>query len=278
MGKILWDLENKKNGFVNIKIGFRKLKSINFKRYKSFECIGEQQDDEGNKYETLQINYVPENLVPIIKQIFLQNDEDKILNVFQQLESLLEPNKEPSEVRLRGHIAEILFLLFLEKNNIDWTAYYVSEDNVFDLQTENYNIDIKSFTPDKSSIIVNDKQLLPSDKKKTIFICIELQITKNKKNILELIKSLKYTNSAVEKIKNEWANSNSSLLKITVDETNPICYLPGDCLPFIRIEPHKSFISADFKLSITFAKDNKINDYHFTSLEDLAKKLSCTKK
>lgn len=249
------------------------------KKFENIEYLGVKKSDNV-EYHVFQMRNVNDTFIRnLIENIFEKLKSEKtvtLIDVFKNIYTIFKYNRIPDkEKELRGDLAEILFLKLLEKNNIDWTKYYISDKNEFDIQTPSINIEIKSYNNSKKNITTSLKQLIPGDCKNRYFIIVEIENTTNKKNILQLITSLKYKNNVTAEIEEKWNLYGLDFLnKITADENNKICYLNNNLLPHVEITPNKCFVNAKFELNVSFALDNSINDLKFSSFDDLDNKLN----
>ncbi|MDR2567822.1 MAG: hypothetical protein LBC44_00755 [Mycoplasmataceae bacterium] len=245
--------------------------------FENFEYIGKKRTVDGESFFVYQMKnikdeYIKEFITGILENIERNQNGVSISQIFKKVEDTFKYGRLPvEEEKLRGDLGEILFLHFLEKNGVNWESYYAAnENNLFDIQTNTMNIEIKSFCSTKKTIKTSWNQLIPGDNKERFYIVIEIQKSRNEKNIKELLDSLKYQNESTQLMRDYWEKFPSDFLNsMTGDETNKICFLKNSILPKISITPTACFVNAHIELNISSALDTPLNDVSFSSMEEL---------
>lgn len=164
---------------------------------------------------------------------------------------------------LIGDIGEIVFILKLQKMNIDYQkCYHVDEHSLYDFTFNKNYVDVKTTSEGKKIINMSRRQI-ENCKKLWLFVC-EINKMQGKSNIIDLLKMIKNKNKIIcDKLK-YWqskldSNKRELILSWTVDLDKVKCYLiDNEVLPEIKIKKEGGLVDIFLKLSTTNCKKQSI--------------------
>ena len=162
---------------------------------------------EVHKIEFQNINPMMYELITkyIFKFITNLNNDYTICEIFSEINDYLSCVSEHKKLvkKLLGDIAEILFILLLKNNKIDYKFFYQKTANsLYDFYFNNFCIDVKAISPSKKIIKTSYRQI--SIVPEIYFYCFEINKLQNGKNILALLNEISDKNDYLKELDNEW--------------------------------------------------------------------------
>jgi len=236
-------------------------------QYKNFEYISPKKYETNIGSKELQVlrfkNVTPERekLINKILEVIESFDENwtisGILEMFSEYFS--KKDEECLVSNLVGDIGEIVFILKLQKMNIDYQKYYqMDEHSLYDFTFKKIYVDVKT-TSESKKIINMSRRQIENCKKLWLFVC-EINKIQGKSNIVDLLNMIKIKNKLIYDKLDYWQNKLDSNKKEiiqswTVDLKKVKCYfIENKVLPKIEIKKEGGLIDISLKLSTTNCK------------------------
>ena len=236
-------------------------------QYKNFEYISSKKYETNIGSKELQVlrfkNVTPERkkLINKILEVIESFDENwtisGILEMFSEYFS--KKDEECLVSNLVGDIGEIVFILKLQKMNIDYQKYYqMDEYSLYDFTFKKIYVDVKTISESKKIINMSRRQI-ENCKKLWLFVC-EINKIQGKSNIVDLLNMIKIKNKLIYDKLDYWQNKLDSNKKEiiqswTVDLKKVKCYfIDNKVLPQIEIKKEGGLVDISLKLSTTNCK------------------------
>lgn len=236
-------------------------------QYKNFEYISPKKYETNIGSKELQVlrfkNVTPERekLINKILEVIESFDENwtisGILEMFSEYFS--KKDEECLVSNLVGDIGEIVFILKLQKMNIDYQKYYqMDEHSLYDFTFKKIYVDVKT-TAESKKIINMSRRQIENCKKLWLFVC-EINKIQGKSNIVDLLNMIKIKNKLIYDKLDYWQNKLDSNKKEiiqswTVDLKKVKCYfIENKVLPHIEIKKEGGLVDISLKLSTTNCK------------------------
>lgn len=264
---------NLDEGLDELNIGFdiNIQKGDKLPQYKNFEYIPPKKYETNKGNKELQVlkfrNVTPERkkiFNKILEAIEYFDDNSTISGILEMFSEYFSMKDEKCLLSsLIGDIGEIVFILKLQKMNIDYQkCYHVDEHSLYDFTFNKNYVDVKTTSEGKKIINMSRRQI-ENCKKLWLFVC-EINKMQGKSNIIDLLKMIKNKNKIIcDKLK-YWqskldSNKRELILSWTVDLDKVKCYLiDNEVLPEIKIKKEGGLVDIFLKLSTTNCKKQSI--------------------
>ncbi|MDR2568056.1 MAG: hypothetical protein LBC44_01970 [Mycoplasmataceae bacterium] len=227
--------------------------------------------DNGLLYKKYEFSNISSNFKTFLWNL-IETEYDKSIPFLKNIENFGEFwNRQQKEHTLLGDLGEVVFIYFLEKNEIEWAKYYqINSDTkineLFDFSfTKEIYIEVKTTTRYKKEIYIDFRQLPCFNPKKTVFFTVVL-IDKlhTGKTILELIEEIgKGKNKHLDAIYSKYKNEDEEYVKsYTYTNDTQIKLVNPNIIPILKFEKEGNYKLGSLTISLTgencFSEENEL--------------------
>lgn len=202
----------------------------------------------------------------IFKFITQTDDSHTIYEILMRINDYFSCINEYKKLvkKLLGDIAEILFILLLQENNIDYRDHYQKTSNsLYDFYFDNFCVDVKAISSKKKTLKTSWRQITTVPQ--IYYYCFEISKLQNASNIFSLINLIINKNDYIKELENEWKiiyEFNKTIIDSwTIDRQNIKHYLLNNAaLPKISIIEENGLRELLLEVDISNVKNENMND------------------